>query len=67
MKKPKPDADKVIEGGSVGDVKQKQQQAQQTQGWSRYTGMGRTGSTIPAVHTSPRKFKTCNGLEVLFL
>ena len=30
-------------------------------------GMGRTGSTVPAVHTSPRKFRTCNGLEVLFL
>ena len=27
--------------------------------------MGRTGSTVPAVHTSPRKFRTCNGLEVL--
>ena len=29
-------------------------------------GMGRTGGTVPAVHTSPRKFVTCNGLEVLF-
>ena len=30
-------------------------------------GMGRTGSTVPAVHTSPLKFRTCNRLEVLFL
>ena len=29
--------------------------------------MGRTGSTVPGVHTSPQKFMTCNGLEVLFL
>ena len=28
--------------------------------------MGRTGSTVPTVHTTPRKFRTCNGLEVLF-
>ena len=30
-------------------------------------GMGRTGSTVPAVHTIPRQFRTCNGLEVLLL
>ena len=30
-------------------------------------GMGRTGVTVPAVHTSPRKFRTCNGLEVHIL
>ena len=33
---------------------------------SESAGMWRTGSTVPAVHTSPRKFRTCNGLEVLF-
>ena len=31
------------------------------------TGMGRTGSTVPAVHTCPRKFRTCNRLEVHLL
>ena len=30
-------------------------------------GLGRTGSAVPAVHTSPRIFWTCNGLEVQLL
>ena len=34
---------------------------------NRRTGMVRTGGTVPAVHTSPRKFGTCNGLEVHLL
>ena len=29
-----------------------------------FPGMGRTGGTVPAVLTSPRKFRTGNGLEV---
>ena len=36
--------------------------------WLEYfLRMGRTGSTVPVVHTSPRKYGNWNGLEVQFL
>ena len=36
-------------------------------GENLFTRMGRSGSTVPAVQTSPQKFKTCTRLEVQFL
>ena len=47
----------------VQDLRQEEYKDQRSLKW----GMGRTGSTAPAVHTSPLKFRTWYGLEVLFL